>query len=212
MLAVEGLVAGYGQTRVAAVADFELDAGEAAVLVGPSGSGKTTLLLALAGLTDVIAGSLRLDGTEMARLPASERDRHRGRHIGFIFQDLYLVAGLTTLDNLLLAPFATGAAQDASQSRALLDRLGLGPLADRPAEQLSRGEAQRAAIARAMLMQPSLILADEPTASLDDAACDAALALLRHAARESGAALLIASHDSRVKSRIARHIVAEPAR
>ena len=212
MLAVNRLVAGYGRLPISTARDFDLQAGQAAVLVGPSGSGKTTFLLALAGLADILSGTARLDGVDLSGLSQRERDAHRGRNIGFIFQDLYLVPGLTTVQNLLLAPFACGVDQDALRAEQLLKTLGLGHLAARPAERLSRGEAQRAAVARAMLMRPQLIIADEPTASLDDEACEATLDLLRAAAIESDAALLIASHDTRVKLAIPRHVGVEPVR
>ncbi|BDD66166.1 hypothetical protein Sj15T_11870 [Sphingobium sp. TA15] len=110
--------------------------------------------------------------------------------------------GLSALDNLLLAPFASGQRQDRARATELLTRLGLADRVHAGAETLSRGEAQRTAIARAMLIGPSLILADEPTASLDDESCETVLALLLDATRESGAALVIATHDSRVKARV----------
>lgn len=211
MLAVDGLVAGYGKLALARLDALRVPGGDAAVLTGPSGSGKTTLLLAIAGLADRIQGNIRVDDTDLTTLGSRQRDRHRGRHIGMIFQDLHLVAGLTALDNLLLAPFATAARQDRARATALLDRLGLGDRRNARAETLSRGEAQRVAIARAALLDPDLILADEPTASLDDEACDAVLDLLLDTTKSSGAALVIATHDTRVKNRIANVAVAERA-
>lgn len=211
MLTVEGLVAGYGRKPLARLPHLAVESGQAAVLTGPSGAGKTTLLLAIAGMADRIDGSITIDDTDVGGMPARARDRHRGRHIGMIFQDLHLVPGLTALDNLLLAPYASGAPRDRGRALALLDRLGLRDRAFARAETLSRGEAQRTAIARAALLRPSLILADEPTASLDDDACVAVLDLLIEATRDSGAALLVATHDSRVKARISNIAVAEAA-
>ena len=203
MLDIEGLVAGYGQKPLARLNSLRLKPGESGLLAGPSGSGKTTLLLAIAGLADVLGGSVTLDGTDLTAMPPASRDAFRGRAIGLVFQDLHLIAGLSVLDNVLLAPFAAGIPQDAGRARALLDDLGLAGHVDRPSETLSRGEAQRVAIARAMLLKPKLILADEPTASLDDANCDRVAGLLAHAAEESGAALVIATHDHRLKARFA---------
>lgn len=211
MLAIKGLVAGYGERAIARMGALAVAGGGAAVLAGPSGAGKTTLLLAIAGLADVIAGTIQIDGADVARLTSRARDRHRGRHIGLVFQDLHLVAGLSALDNMLLAPFAAGAPADRVRARALLDRLGLSHRIDARAETLSRGEAQRVAIARAMLLRPRLILADEPTASLDDEACQTVLGLLLDATRETGAALVIATHDARVKASVHDIALAEAA-
>ncbi|WP_199857385.1 ATP-binding cassette domain-containing protein [Sphingomonas sp. EC-HK361] len=108
-LAVKGLVAGYGGKPIARVAHLAVGAGDAAVLGGVSGSGKTTLLLAVAGLADRLEGTICIDGEDVGRFSSAARDCHRGRHIGLIFQDLHLIPGLSALDNMLLAPFATGA-------------------------------------------------------------------------------------------------------
>ena len=202
VLAIAGLVAGYAARPIARMGALTVAGGKAAVLAGPSGAGKTTLLLAIAGLADVLAGSIDIDGADVARLTSRQRDRHRGRHIGLVFQDLHLVPGLSALDNMLLAPFAAGVPSDRTRARALLDRLGLSHRIGARAETLSRGEAQRVAIARAMLLRPQLILADEPTASLDDEACRTVLGLLLDATRETGAALVIATHDARVKASV----------
>lgn len=211
MLAIKGLVAGYGGKPVARLGHLSLDVGEAAVIAGASGAGKTTLLLAVAGLAQCISGAICIGGENIAQLGARARDRHRGRAIGMIFQDLHLIPGLSAIDNLLLGPYAAGARQDRARATALLEELGLAPLAHARAERLSRGQAQRVAIARAMLMHPRLILADEPTASLDDAACEAVLDLLLRVTREASAMLLIATHDARVKSRLSRIATVEPA-
>jgi len=209
MLAIEGLRAGYGHLALAKLDHLRVGDGEAAVLTGPSGSGKTTLLLAIAGMADRLEGSINISGEDVGLMKPQARDRHRGRHIGIVFQDLHLVPGLSALDNLLLAPYASGAPSDRDRASDLLDRLGLAQRKHARAETLSRGEAQRTAIARAALMRPALILADEPTASLDDEACVAVLDLLLEATRDSGAALLIATHDSRVKARIPNVVAAE---
>lgn len=189
MLRVTGLIAGYGRTPVARLEAITAPAGEAALLIGPSGVGKTTILLAIAGHARRFAGAVDLPGWTPRRAPA-----------GVIFQDLHLIAGLSALDNVLIAPFAVSRPQDRARARALLEQMGLGAAMTLPADRLSRGQAQRVAIARALLMRPPLLLADEPTASLDDAACADVLALLLAAARETGAPLLIATHDARVKA------------
>ena len=211
MLTVENLVAGYGRKPLASLPRLEVAAGNVALLLGPSGSGKTTLLLAMAGLSDVLAGRILVHGVDVVGMSSSVRDRHRGRAIGLVFQDLHLIPGLSALDNLLLAPFAAGVAQDKDRGRELLIELGLQHRIHAPAETLSRGEAQRVAIARAMLLEPDVILADEPTASLDDATCGRVSLLLARAAKETGAALVIATHDLRLKERFPISVFAEPA-
>lgn len=201
MLRVKNLAAGYRNRAVARLTSLDLSGGQAALLIGASGVGKTTLLLAIAGLARRFGGEVDFgDGASPHRL---------ARSIGFVFQDLHLIAGLNALDNVLLAPFACGVRQDRPRALALLDSLGLSALAKRPAERLSRGEAQRVAVARAMLMAPKVLLADEPTASLDDAACADVTELLLRASAETGAALLIATHDARLKARIPVHVMAE---
>lgn len=209
MLTVRDLVAGYGRTPVARLPWLSLESGQAALLLGPSGAGKTSLLLAIAGLARIFAGDVEVDDQNLARLDRRRIERFRAAHIGFVFQDLHLVTGLSVLDNVLLAPFASGRTQDRDRARSLLERLGLGEAVKRPAETLSRGQAQRVAIARALLQAPRLILADEPTASLDDGACERVADLLLEGARESGAALLIATHDQRLRARIGQVVEIE---
>ena len=209
MLDIDGLASGYGARPVARLGHLTLAPGEAALLTGPSGSGKTTLLLAIAGLARRHAGRATVGGIDLHDLPPARRDRFRGRSIGFVFQDLHLVTGLSALDNVLLAPYAAGAPQDRARALALLGELGLGDLARAAAARLSRGQAQRVAIARAVLQKPKLILADEPTASLDDEAAAAVCDLLLAAAAANGAALVIATHDRRLRERIARQVAIE---
>lgn len=206
MLRVEALVAGYDATPIARLDDLELAPGDAARLVGPSGIGKTTLLLAIAGLADIFSGAVTIDQVSVESLSSSQRDRFRGRNIGIVFQDLHLISGLSALDNILLAPFAIGARQDRTRALSLLNALGLASIASRSAEKLSRGQAQRVAIARAMLLQPKVLLVDEPTASLDDQSCATVCDLLLRAAKEAGAALLIATHDARLQGRIPHEV------
>jgi putative ABC transport system ATP-binding protein len=210
LLATCSLAVARARRAVATLDDFTLRGGEAALILGRSGSGKSTALFTLAGLAEPAAGEVFLEERAFSALPAAERGRTRGRLIGFVFQDMHLLAGLTVLENLLLAPFAAGLAQDRKSAEVLLDRLGLAPVAGRPAETLSRGEAQRAAVARAMLIDPRVILADEPTASLDDEAAGQVARLLLEAAAASGAALVIATHDQRLKTLIPGRIALHP--
>lgn len=208
-LVAEQLVTGYQNRPVARLGHLEVRAGDSAVLLGSSGSGKTTLLLAIAGLAQVLSGRAEVRGESLHRQYGVAADHRRGKLLGFIFQNIHLIAGLSVLDNVLIAAFAVGVAQDRSRALQLLEAMNLGELAHRRAETLSRGQAQRVAIARAMLLRPSLILADEPTASLDDASCDAVASLLLKAMHDTGAALLIATHDQRLRQRFGSQVAVE---
>jgi putative ABC transport system ATP-binding protein len=181
-----------------AVASFSLATGEHAIILGPSGSGKSTLLHLIASILTPQAGSLRIADTELTALTPRAADAWRGRTIGFLPQKLALVPSLTVRDNLLLAAYASGRTADAARAASLLNALGLAGKASAKPHQLSQGQRQRVALARAMFNRPQLLLADEPTANLDDAACAAAIDLLTAQAAGIGASLVIATHDARV--------------
>ena len=120
MLEVSDLVAGYGQKRVVRLPSLSVERGACRLLLGPSGSGKSTVLLALAGLATSMAGTVTINGVDLSRLKPADRDRSRGRMIGFIFQDLHLIPGLSSLDNVVLSPFSTVLEQDRVRSQSLL--------------------------------------------------------------------------------------------
>jgi ABC-type lipoprotein export system ATPase subunit len=199
MLTVVPSTIGYRETPVLDFPGMELADGAHCLLIGPSGSGKTTLLYALAGLSEVMAGGVHLNGTEISALSEAERDRFRGENVGIIFQTLHLVKSLTVLDNLLLASYLAGLPQRPQRAVALLDKLGIADKKDHMPATLSQGQAQRVAIARAVLNDPVLILADEPTSSLDDVSAAGAIGLIREVTADTGASLVVATHDARVK-------------
>jgi len=173
---------------------FEPPVGKITAVAGPSGSGKSTLLYVLAGLLPPEAGSVRFEGTDIYALAESRRDAWRRERVGFVFQDFHLLPELSPLANVTVATtFARSKGDLAGRARELLERLGV-PLGRRSVELLSRGERQRVAIARALLFDPPLILADEPTASLDDAAAATVRDILRDVAR-AGKTVVIATHD-----------------
>lgn len=179
--------------------NLSVEPGAHLLLLGPSGSGKSTLINLIAGLLTPDRGQIRLNGTPMPAA-ARARDDLRRREIAIIFQSLRLVSALTLRANLQLA--AQLAEQSADAIPALLDRLGLSHRADARPRDLSQGEAQRAAIARALVARPRLLLADEPTSALDDRNADNVGRLLVETAAEAGSTLLVATHDARLSAHI----------
>ncbi|HEX9011394.1 MAG TPA: ABC transporter ATP-binding protein [Holophagaceae bacterium] len=182
---------------------LEVPTGCLAVLAGPSGSGKTTLLQ-LAGLLDQPdAGTITLDGQEVSSLPEPDRCDLRLRRLGFVFQAFNLVPVLSALENAMLPLQLQGVAESRARRRAeeALDRVGLADRRDHRPGQLSGGQQQRVAIARALAPEPLLVLADEPTASLDHAHGGPLMDLMAELARERGTAFLVASHDPAVIAR-----------
>lgn len=198
MIETRGLAHGYEPATGLRFADVTVPQGGTLLLRGPSGSGKSTWLALAAGLLTPTEGELRVAGQAVAALKGGQRDRWRARCIGFLPQKLLLSEALSVADNLGLVFFAAGRPVDRLAISAVLGALGVAALADRKPAQLSVGQAQRVALARALLNQPRVLLVDEPTASLDDAACSAALALLQQGAANTGATLVIATHDARV--------------
>ena len=186
-----------GSHVVLDVPRFQLERGQQVAIRGASGSGKTTLLHLIAGILSPDAGRIELDGADLTRLSESRRDRLRAEKVGYIFQTFNLLQGLTVLENVTVG-MAFGGGVDRPHAEALLTRVGLADrLAYRP-RQLSTGQQQRVAVARALANRPKLVLADEPTGNLDRAQARAALTLIREVCREQGAALLLVSHDEDV--------------
>ena len=204
MFALNGIAHRYGDTTVLRVAEWHAGAGEHWLLAGASGSGKTTLLHILAALTTPTTGTVVVGGTELSGLSGAARDRWRGRNVGLVPQRLHLVGALDVADNLRLAQYLAGVPDDPQRIRTLLESVGLADLARRYPRELSQGQAQRVAVARALVNRPALVLADEPTANLDDAHAAAALDLLRGQCLANGAALVVASHDARVRPLLPR--------
>ncbi len=182
--------------------DVDVPQGGVLLLGGPSGSGKSTWLALAAGLVGATAGQIDVAGQPLgeggAVLKNAALDAWRARTVGFLPQKLHLSAALSVHDNLAMAQWAAGKNQDEQRITEAMKTLGVHDLAHRRPAQLSGGQAQRVALARAVLLQPQVILADEPTASLDDEAAAASLALLQTTASREGATLVIATHDARV--------------
>lgn len=199
MIRIENLEVRAGGRTLLALSGFSAGPGETALLIGPSGSGKTTLLNAIAGLIRPSAGLVEAAGQDLSKLSPAALDRFRGRTFGIVFQTLRLVRALSVRQNLALAQRLAGGKPDPARIEEALGRLGVAHLADARPQRLSLGEAQRAAIARAIVGRPKIILADEPTSALDDDNASAALSLLKSEAAALGATLVIATHDQRIK-------------
>jgi lipoprotein-releasing system ATP-binding protein len=183
-----------------------LAAGQNAAIVGPSGSGKSTLLSIVGTLDAPSGGSVRLGGTDPFSLAEPQLAEFRNRHIGFVFQDHYLLPQLSVLENVLVPALAEGSPKSEiiERARDLLARVGLSERLDhRPAE-LSGGERQRAGVARALLLKPALVLADEPTGNLDRKNAAAIGYLLMQMQREEQAMLLVATHSQELAQRCER--------
>jgi ABC-type lipoprotein export system ATPase subunit len=206
MLTINNLKAGYDGKAVVEIAELSLSAGEHCLILGKSGSGKTTLLYALAGVLKSLSGEITLGTQAITALSGAALDSFRGKNIGIIYQTLHMAAALSVLENILLVQYAAGVPQDAAKAEKLLASLGLLDHRHKKPEELSQGQQQRVAIARAAINSPKLILGDEPTSALDDEACDAVMKLLLDTAMASGASLIIATHDARIKKHFTKTI------
>ena len=181
---------------IGALHDVSLEVGERELvkLSGPSGSGKTTLLNLIAGLDRPDKGEVVVAGTDIASLPINRASKYRAQHVGIIFQAYNLISQLTALENVLLPMIAVGRA-NRNRARELLDLVGLADRSDHNPSQLSGGEQQRVAVARAFANDPTLLLADEPTGNLDDQSAQSVMELLMSAVRERGRTLLLVTHE-----------------
>ena len=192
------------QLPVLNVPRFDVAAGEQLALVGQSGGGKTTLLHVIAGITRPDRGSVMVAGTDVARLSEAARDVFRARHIGYIFQTFNLLPGFSALENVLLGMSFCGQKVDEARAKHLLDRVGLGSRLHHKPGMLSVGEQQRTAVARALANKPHLLLADEPTASIDARNQRQVLELIRSTCREEQVALVLVTHGAEVAAQFER--------
>jgi putative ABC transport system ATP-binding protein len=187
-------------------ASFEVAQGESVAILGASGSGKSTLLGLLAGLDDPSGGKVLLDGNDLFALDEDGRARLRGRMVGFVFQSFQLLPALTALENVMLPLELSGGKDAAGRARAILERVGLGERLGHYPRQLSGGEQQRVAVARAFVTEPALLFADEPTGNLDSTTGEMIIELLFGMNRERGATLVLVTHDEHLASRCDRRI------
>ena len=197
--------------------DLEITSGESVAIVGASGSGKSTLLAILAGLDTPTAGKVQLESADLFSLDEDARAELRGRTMGFVFQSFQLLPGWTALENVMLPLELSGRKDAGKQAREVLARVGLGERLHHYPKHLSGGEQQRVALARAFVVRPRLLLADEPTGSLDADSGSGVIGLLFEMNREYGTTLVIVTHDESLAARCGRIVrlaggrIADPA-
>lgn len=199
MIATKQVVFSYEKQAPISFPDLSCASGETLLITGKSGSGKTTLLHLLSGLLPVTSGNIQIQETDITQLNSSEMDAFRGKNIGIVFQQSYFVEALSVSENLELAVWLGKGNQSQNNIPLLLEELQLENHAHKKPYQLSLGQQQRLSIARALVNQPSVILADEPTAALDDENALIVAKLLQKMAQSTEAALLIVTHDNRLK-------------
>jgi putative ABC transport system ATP-binding protein len=201
VIAIRALAHRYDGATALSIAEWRVAQGERWAVLGPSGSGKSTLLHVVAGLIRPSEGEVEVSGENLGRLDGVRLDRWRGATVGIVLQAMHLLRHLTVRDNLRLAQYMAQLPQDDARIADTLSALGVADKAARRPPELSHGERQRVAIARAVVNRPKLLLADEPTANLDDAAAALAVDLLTEQAARHGATLVVATHDARVKGK-----------
>jgi putative ABC transport system ATP-binding protein len=191
---------------------FSLAARETAAIVGASGSGKSTLLSIIAGLDTPTSGTVRLAGTELFSLDEDERAALRAREVGFVFQSFQLLGNLTALENVMLPLELAGRRDSRKSATEMMKRVGLGERLGHYPKTLSGGEQQRVALARAFVVEPAVLLADEPTGSLDFATGESVMELMFDLNRERGTTLVLVTHDRGIAARCERRITIEAGR
>ena len=207
MISTNNLTYTYSGSHHLVFPDIHCDAKDILLILGTSGVGKTTLLHLLSGLLTIQQGCVKIEGTEINKLRPSQLDTFRGRNVGIIFQQNHFVEALNVIENVILAQSLAGNKIDKKAVRVLLDRLNIGHKTYSSIRDLSQGEKQRVAIARALINHPKLILADEPTSALDDKNCSEVLSLLQEQASAAGSALIIVTHDNRLKDIISNRVI-----
>ena len=199
MLATKDLKFEYNPQVKFSFPDLTCSLGGSLVISGDSGTGKTTLLHLLGGLIKPQSGKVLLNDKEVNLLEGSSLDKFRGKSISIIFQKMHFISSISVLDNILLAQWLGTEKKEKEKAIQILERLHIADQRDKNIKELSQGQQQRVAIARALINQPSLILADEPTSSLDNKNTEIVERLLRESAQELNAALVMVTHDMRLK-------------
>ncbi len=199
MITIKSVSHEYGPGGMLDFADWQVKDNEQWLLLGQSGSGKTTLLNILTGLLKPQTGIVKVNDVEIYQLSAKKLDQFRGQHVGIVFQTPHLIKSLTVTENLLLAQSFAGLPTDKKRIEEVLASLDMPTKKNAYPKELSQGQLQRVTIARAVINKPNLLIADEPTSSLDDKNAEAVLALLKEQSELNKATLIVATHDKRVK-------------
>lgn len=207
MISTQDLRFSYSPEKTFTFPSFCCSAGQALLILGQSGRGKTTFLHLLALLLKPEAGEILIDNENVAPLSASEQAAVRAHKIGIIYQRPHFVGSLSVLDNLLLANYLSDRSLDKAKAIRLADALGFGEHLSKKTNQLSQGEQQRVSIARALMNNPSVLLADEPTSSLDDTNCTKVVELLKQQSEQVGASLVVVTHDQRLKEAFTERVI-----
>ena len=198
MIKTESLKFSYDGEKYFDFPDINLDSSENLLIIGNSGIGKTTLLHLLAGILKPESGSINISGTDISKFSDTELDKFRGDNIGIVFQKPHFISSLTINENLKLAQYLSPS-KTSGDAKKILESLNIKDKYQQKPNQLSEGEKQRASIALALINSPSLILADEPTSSLDDFNCNNVIKLLKKQAKDHKAQLIVITHDARLK-------------
>jgi ABC-type lipoprotein export system ATPase subunit len=206
MISTKNIRFSYNKEQEFIFPDLYCEAGSTLLITGDSGKGKTTYLHILAGLLSPTSGEINIAATHIVSLSEKRTDRFRGKNIGVVFQKSYFIAALTVLENLEMASWLATGKKHTKRAKKLLAQLDIDNQASKLPSQLSIGQQQRVSIARALINEPKVLLADEPTSSLDDKNAEKVMELLTSLSKEYKAALLIVTHDSRIKEKFINKI------
>lgn len=206
MISTSGITFSYSKDQLFHMPDLYCEAGSTILITGDSGKGKTTYLHILAGLLKPKTGEILIDKVNMVSLSESKGDKFRGKNIGLVLQKSHFVASLTVLENLEMSSWLATGKKNATRAKELLAKLDIADQANKLPNQLSIGQQQRVSIARALMNDPKVLLADEPTSSLDDKNAEKVIQLLTNLSKEYKAALVIVTHDARIKEKFTNKI------
>ena len=206
MISTKNITFSYNKDQTFIMPDLFCQAGSTILVTGNSGKGKTTYLHILAGLLQPNSGEIVIDNKEITHLKGSKADKFRGKNIGVVFQKSHFIASLSVLENLEMASWLATGKKHKVRAKELLQKLDISEQAHKLPSQLSVGQQQRVSIARALMNEPKVLLADEPTSSLDDKNADNVIELLETLSKEYKTALIIVTHDSRIKQKFTNQI------
>lgn len=206
MISTSGITFSYSKDQLFHMPDLFCEAGSTILITGDSGKGKTTYLHILAGILQPSKGEIKIGKENIVSLSDAQRDKFRGKNIGLVLQKSHFVAAFTVLENLEMASWLATGKKNSERAKELLEKLDITNQANKLPNQLSIGQQQRVSIARALMNDPKVLLADEPTSSLDDKNAEKVIQLLTDLSKEYKAALVIVTHDSRIKEKFINKI------